>query len=95
MRRYYHLHDDHTTSPKKQQKKNKRSTKVVAEGDISEVGGAGVEDHTHSNEAERDDVSSEGSGAESGAESDSSTDVEDIITLKEPEVGVACGCGFT
>lgn len=94
MRRYYHLHDDHNenaTSPKKQQKKNKRSTKVVAKGDVSEIGGAGDEDHTHSNEAERDDVSSEGSGAES----DSSTDVEDIMALKEPEVGMACGCGFT
>ena len=98
MRRYYHLYDDGdknaTPHKKEQQKKKKRLTKIVAKGDVSKVGGAvddGIgEDHTHHSGSDEEEVSSE----DSGAESDTSTDVEEVTSLKEPEVGVVCGCGL-
>jgi hypothetical protein len=92
MRRYYHLHDDGdknaTPHKKEQQKKKKRLTKVVAKGDVSKVGGAaddGIgEDHTHQSgiNSDEEEVLSE----DSGAESDTSTDVEEVTSLKEPEI---------
>ena len=102
MRRYYCLHDDDkndANSLKSRQKKLKRS-KVVVESDASAVGVASREydigeDHTHEElKSDEESVLSESRGVESGAESDSSTDVEDVMTLREPEVGGASGCGL-
>lgn len=105
MRRYYHLHDNRgaeNTNKTQTRKKKEMVAKVVANDDESEIqyeeSDVG-ESHTHFEKEKRESEEvqslSESSGVESGAESDSSTDVEEIITLKEPEVGVVSGCGLT
>ena len=103
MRRYYCLHDDDkndANSLQSRQKKLKKRSKVVAGSNASEVGVASREydigeDHTHEElKSDEESVLSESRGVESGAESDSSTDVEDVMTLREPEVGGASGCGL-
>ena len=83
MRRYYSLHDDgdkNATHHKNKGERKKRSGKVVAKGEADEE-----EDGSHWDESEEEKGSPEGSGDES----DTSTDVEEVTRLKEPEVGVA------
>ena len=84
---------------KKQVKMKKQS--VVASGDKSDREDATEENsgegHTHFEENSREDhipsnemmSSDEWSGSD--AESDSSTDIEDVMALRDPEVGVSWG----
>ena len=102
LRRYYHLHDNdgkHVTSPRTRlEKLKKKRLKVVTKSDASDVSGAeneksAVGGHTHhpdESESDGESVSSE----DDEVESDSSTDVEEVIALKEPEVGVVSGYGL-